>query len=70
MAKFELNPMMVTKEFLCLFGGLQQSSLINFKHCYRNNYFFYDYMFDILNMSITLDINVLELKKNDENKGL
>ena len=65
MAKFELNPMMVTKEFLCLFEGLQLSSQSNF--FYLNN-FFYD-MFCILNLSITMDINVLVIMPNDENKG-
>ena len=40
---------------------LQQSWLINFKRCYRDNYFFYDYMFGVLILAITLDISVLEL---------
>ena len=37
--KFELSPIMIAKEFPYLFGGLQQSSLINFKRRYRDKYF-------------------------------
>ena len=47
-----------------------QQSLINFKRCYRDNYFFYNYIFGAFNFAITLDISVLELiflLQNDEN---
>ena len=39
---------------------LQQLLLINFKRCYRYNYFL-DYMFGVFNLALTLDISVLEL---------